>query len=58
MKKSPFWQGFIYSLSHPILNARMCITQLLIVIAKKTCVQGFCHDHLNEAMRHEVSDEL
>jgi hypothetical protein len=33
---------------------RMRLTRLLIRAAMKTCVMGFCHDHLTEALRYEA----
>jgi hypothetical protein len=35
-------------------QARMWLTRLLIRAAMKTCVMGFCHDQLAEALRYEV----
>lgn len=34
-------------------HLRMLQTRLLIRAAMKTCVMGFCHDHLVEALGHE-----
>ena len=32
---------------------RIAITRMLIRIAMKTCVMGFCYDHLVEAIKWE-----
>lgn len=32
---------------------RMAFTRLLIRLAMKSCVMGFCFDHLQEALKHE-----
>ena len=39
---------------HKLFNRpRMWVTRFLIKTAMKTCVMGFCHDHLIEALRGE-----
>jgi hypothetical protein len=32
---------------------RMAITRTLIRVAMRTCVMGFCYDHLQAALKHE-----
>lgn len=32
---------------------RMMFTRALIRVAMKTCVMGFCLDHLEQALKHE-----
>lgn len=34
-------------------DIRMWLMRCLIRIAMRTCVMGFCHDHLQEALKHE-----
>ena len=35
-------------------DLRMWLTRLLIRAAMKTCIMGFCYDHLEAARKHEV----
>lgn len=36
-----------------VCRLRMRLTRLLLRVAIKTCVMGFCQDHLEEALRFE-----
>lgn len=38
-------------------SVRSALTRLLIRMAMKTCVWGFTHDHLVEALRCEQYDQ-
>lgn len=36
-----------------MITLRMVFTRALIRVAMRTCVTGFCLDHLEQALKHE-----
>lgn len=41
-----------------LIKLRVGVTKWLIKMAIKLCIQGFCYDHLQEALKHEHADHF